>query len=397
MMEIAPTNYLPEFGMEDLSFFDQYPMNCFAYALDDFDFESFSGSPESNSSYQYFNNSETTPNCFPTQSPEQSVTLAGPTKKRKTSTTCARDLMSYKASPSPSSSQIISFQNFNAPSLPSSHFHNFDSDVKPKIEKPSGDNMDFAPFISQGSYEDKSFLNYDNPENQVTMTTRNPIQAQEHVIAERKRREKLSQRFIALSAILPGLKKMDKASVLGDAIKYVKQLQEKVQNLEEQASKKTVGSGVLVKRSILFADDDNSSSDENSDSHCDQTLPEIEVRVSGKDVLIRTQSDKHSGRGAMILAELEKLHLSVHSSSLLPFGNNNVDITIIAQMNKENCMTAKDLLGRLRRALRQGLRVSAAVYYMDLFCCEETTWSRYRFCDLLANLVISISNAWGGF
>lgn len=33
-------------------------------------------------------------------------------------------------------------------------------------------------------------------------------QAQEHIIAERKRREKLSQRFIALSAAIPGLKKV---------------------------------------------------------------------------------------------------------------------------------------------------------------------------------------------
>lgn len=33
-------------------------------------------------------------------------------------------------------------------------------------------------------------------------------QAQDHILAERKRREKLSQRFIALSALVPGLKKV---------------------------------------------------------------------------------------------------------------------------------------------------------------------------------------------
>lgn len=33
---------------------------------------------------------------------------------------------------------------------------------------------------------------------------------QEHILAERKRREKLSQRFVALSAIVPGLKKVSK-------------------------------------------------------------------------------------------------------------------------------------------------------------------------------------------
>ncbi|XP_027362635.1 transcription factor bHLH18-like [Abrus precatorius] len=345
MMAIASTNYMPELGMEDATFFDQYPMDSFAYPLDDFDFESFSGSPESNSSYQCFNY-ERTPNSFPAESPDQSVTpprpTPRPTKKLKTSNT----------SPSPSS-QIISFGPFNAPSLASQQFHNMNSHAEPKIEKGCGGNMDFAAFISKGSHEDKSFLNHGNQANQVAMTTRNPIQAQEHVLAERKRREKLSQRFIALSAILPGLKKMDKASVLGDAIKYLKHLQERVQNLEERAAKKTVGSEVIVKRSILFTNDDNSSSDENFDGYFDHLLPEIEVRVSGKDVLVRTQGDKHSGRTAMILSELEKLSLNVQSSSFLPFGNNNIDVTIIAQMNKENCITAKDLLGKLRQALRQ--------------------------------------------
>ncbi|KAL2348273.1 hypothetical protein Fmac_002273 [Flemingia macrophylla] len=340
MMEIASTNYLPEFELEFPTFFDQYPMDSFACPpLDEFEFESLSGSPESNSSYQF--NSESTPNCFTAESPGQSR----PTKRlnfRSLNGTCAGDLTPHKASPVPSS-KLISFGHFNAPSLASEQFHNQNSYVKPKIES---QNMDFAAFVSRGSYEDKSFLSYDNPTNQTVLTTRNPIQAQEHVIAERKRREKLSQRFIALSAILPGLKKMDKASVLGDAIRYVKQLQERVQTLEEQASKRTVGSSVLVKRSILFADD------ENSDSYFDHSLPEIEVRVSGKDLLIRTQGDKQSGHAAIVLSELENLHFMVQSSSFLPFGNNKIDVTIIAQMNKEKCMTAKDLLERLRQALR---------------------------------------------
>lgn len=42
----------------------------------------------------------------------------------------------------------------------------------------------------------------------VPTPTRNPIQVQDHVLAERKRREKLAQRFIALSSLLPDLKKV---------------------------------------------------------------------------------------------------------------------------------------------------------------------------------------------
>lgn len=39
-------------------------------------------------------------------------------------------------------------------------------------------------------------------------TTRHPSFAQERMLAERRRREHLTQRFIALSALLPGLKKV---------------------------------------------------------------------------------------------------------------------------------------------------------------------------------------------
>lgn len=124
---------------------------------------------------------------------------------------------------------------------------------------------------------------------------------------------------------------MDKATVLEDAISYLKELQERVKTLEEQAVDRTVESAVFVKRSVLLADDDGSSCDENSDN---SSLPEIEARVSGKDVLIRIHCDKHSGRAATaILNELEKNHLTVQSSTVLPFGNNTLDITIVAQVN----------------------------------------------------------------
>jgi hypothetical protein len=193
--------------------------------------------------------------------------------------------------------------------------------------------MNFASLISQG-------------ENKVV--NRNPIQARDHVMAERKRREKLSQRFIALSSILPGLKKMDKATILEDAINHLNQLKERVKTLEEQVADKKVESAVFVKRSIIFADDDSSSGDENSD----QSLPKIEARVSGKDMLIRIHCDKHTGRTATtILNELEKHHLTVHTSSILPFGNNYLDITIVAQMNKEYCLTIKDLIRSISHVL----------------------------------------------
>ncbi|KAF6156765.1 hypothetical protein GIB67_033234 [Kingdonia uniflora] len=152
----------------------------------------------------------------------------------------------------------------------------------------------------------------------------------DHNIAERSRREKLNQRFITLSAMVPGLKKMDKASVLGDAIKYLKMLHEKVKKLEELAHKKTVDSVIFVKKSQPLTCD--ASSDETCNESTNELLHKIEARVSDKNMLIRIYCEKRKGFLAKILTEIEKLHLTVVNSTVMPFGDSTIDITVIAHV-----------------------------------------------------------------
>ncbi|KAJ4762629.1 basic helix-loop-helix (bHLH) DNA-binding superfamily protein [Rhynchospora pubera] len=184
--------------------------------------------------------------------------------------------------------------------------------------------------------------------------------SQEHILAERKRREKLSQKFIALSKIVPGLKKMDKASVLGDAIKYLKELQDKVQDLEAQAIKKTVESAVIVKKSQLVSDEDdeadnNSSCDENFNNQgsLSKGLPEIEAKMSERTVLIKVHCENRKGALVKVLAQIEALGLSITSTNVMPFAGSSLDITAMAQVEEEFSMSVKDVVKKLNKAFKQ--------------------------------------------
>ncbi|CAI0430710.1 unnamed protein product [Linum tenue] len=272
-------------------------------------------------------------------------------------------------------SQMLSFDNNNnnnsSSLLPFSRNNNSsDPTVQPKDEAdnlmiPNRNSYNSSDPFENTVYAPKGMIKT-RPFSSMATTTRSPSHAQDHILAERKRREKLSQRFIALSSIVPGLKKMDKASVLGDAIKYVKHLQEKIKQLEEQTKKRTVESVVLVKRYHLPAaddDDDHSNSSSNDDADddtrrrsvldkgcSDSTLPEIEARASERDVMIRIHCEKQPGVLAKVLSEVESLRLSIVNSSVLPFGNSTLDITIVAQMDGEFSMKVIELVKNLRLA-----------------------------------------------
>ncbi|CAH8263139.1 unnamed protein product [Arabidopsis lyrata] len=184
--------------------------------------------------------------------------------------------------------------------------------------------------------------------------TRSPVLAKEHVLAERNRREKLSQKFIALSALLPGLKKADKVTILDDAISRMKQLQEQLRKLkEEKEATREIQSRILVKKSkLLFDAEPNLSSSTLDHDQFDQALPEIDAKISQNDILIRIHCEKSKGCMINILKTVENLQLRIENSIVLPFGDSTLDITVLAQMDKDFSVSVlKDLVRDLRLAM----------------------------------------------
>ncbi|CAH1421291.1 unnamed protein product [Lactuca virosa] len=192
----------------------------------------------------------------------------------------------------------------------------------------------------------------------VPIMPRNPIQAQDHVLAERKRREKLNRHFISLSSLIPKLKKMDKASVLEDASTYIKELQDRVKELEELSGtkRKNVQESVIsIRRSrVSTSDDEYYSSDETNsedNTHLCKLSPEIEVRMSGSSVLVKIQSQKNFSTLMKALTQMQKLGLSIISSSAMPFAKTTLLINIVAQIKDDFCMTAAELVKNLQQVI----------------------------------------------
>ncbi|KAI4335352.1 hypothetical protein L6164_014005 [Bauhinia variegata] len=58
--------------------------------------------------------------------------------------------------------------------------------------------------------------------------------ASKNIVSERNRRKKLNERLFALRAVVPNISKMDKASIIKDAIEYIQHLHEQEKNIQAE-------------------------------------------------------------------------------------------------------------------------------------------------------------------
>lgn len=167
------------------------------------------------------------------------------------------------------------------------------------------------------------------PEKRPRKRGRKPANGREeplnHVEAERQRREKLNQRFYALRAVVPNVSKMDKASLLGDAISYINELKAKLQDFEVE--KEGLVSQVEGLKKELGGSQPQSQQ-QLAPSYLEKETKavlgvkqqlvdlEIDVKIIGWEAMIRVNSNKKNHPAARLMAALMELELDVTHASV---------------------------------------------------------------------------------
>ncbi|CAD6270941.1 unnamed protein product [Miscanthus lutarioriparius] len=169
-----------------------------------------------------------------------------------------------------------------------------------------------------------------------------------HIAVERNRRRQMNEHLKVLRSLTPALyiKRGDQASIIGGAIEFIKELQQVLESLEARKRRRGSGghSSFIISRTsstpsptpsprshLLSSSGSGSSSAASSNTMatpsppvaaagmmikelaacCNSAVADVEAKISGSNVLLRTLSRRIPGQAVRMIAVLEGLHLEI--------------------------------------------------------------------------------------
>ncbi|EFJ13392.1 hypothetical protein SELMODRAFT_451590 [Selaginella moellendorffii] len=184
-----------------------------------------------------------------------------------------------------------------------------------------------------------------------------------NLVAERKRRKKLNERLYSLRALVPKITKMDRASILGDAIEYVKELQQQVKELQDELEDDSQAANNIPtmtdvcggghkhpgSEGITIADVDTNKcalkADDINDKKVEDLTQPMQVEVSKMDahlLTLRIFCEKRPGVFVKLMQALDALGLDVLHANITTFRGLVLNV-FNAEMRDKELMQAEQV------------------------------------------------------
>nr|BAH03387.1 bHLH transcriptional factor [Gentiana triflora]BAH03388.1 bHLH transcriptional factor [Gentiana triflora] len=180
-----------------------------------------------------------------------------------------------------------------------------------------------------------------------------------HVLSERRRREKLNERFITLRSLVPFVTKMDKASVLGDTIEYVKQLRKKIQELEArvkqvEGSKENdnqAGGQSMIKKKMRLIDRESGGGKLKAVTGNEEPAVHVEVSIIENKALVKLECRHREGLFLDIIQMLKQIRVEI--TAVQSSVSNGVFLAELRAKVKENLNGKKVTIMEVKKAILQ--------------------------------------------